>query len=181
MRSPNPLHTPSLRRWKGRFRCRSGEGYGFILRRFKQLFYALTQASNHLTAWKYAASCANLFRLSLKSVLTANPCSAPEYNEVWYVAFCVWKMASAAARCAGVLDPSSSAKSSIFHSFSKEKMVQTRNRRDKPPKAILSGLLMACHSTGSTPLGCAVNPASKPFPGARNRATYFPPKLRLSA
>jgi hypothetical protein len=44
------------------------------------------------------------------------------------------------------------------------------------PKAILNGPPTAAHSSVLTLLGCAVNPASNPLPGAKNLATYFPPK-----
>lgn len=47
-----------------------------------------------------------------------------------------------------------------------------------PPKAILNGAEIACHSELSTPAGWAVNAAFTPFPAARKRTMYFPPKLK---
>ena len=45
-----------------------------------------------------------------------------------------------------------------------------------PARAKLSGSAAPSISSVETMLGCAANPASRPFPLARNRSTYRPPK-----
>lgn len=109
-----------------------------------------TYSSNHPTACTNACSFANLAFGVLICPFTANPCSTPPYEKIWYVDFFLLNIASVSWRNATVKISSISASHDVSPSDFEIKRIKTYQRQQYSA-AHLHPQVLACRRSSGAP------------------------------